>query len=455
MISTTQTAPLETAQEAETWRLRIHELMTLCYQSGASDAEVELHLTTGFSVRVRQGQVDTVEQQNDRQLDLTVYREQRKATVSTTDLTQGGLEQLAQSACDIVHYCESDPYAGLAEPGHMANIDSESDLGLFNQWSLSIDQAIDQALSLEQQAVAYDHRLSGEETSVSTSQEYYVYANSRGFYGVRPNTIHEIGCVLIARDDQGHKERDEAHTVSRHPDQLLPLETIAQLAAQRTISRLNSQSVTTVKASVLFLPRVAQSIIGSFVSAISGGRLYRDASFLKDHLDQKVFPESVTIKEEPHLYGGLGSSYFDGDGMATYDKTFVDQGFLRNYCLSVYSARRLGMTTTANAGGIHNLKVEHAQAPNYAELVKQMGQGLIVTEVMGHGINLVTGDYSQGASGFWVDNGKIQYPVSELTIAGNLKTMFQNIEAIGSDVDTQSNIQTGSILVGSMTIAGH
>lgn len=443
------------SQQTQSWQERLQELFKHCHDLGASDAEVHLHLTTGFSVSVRRGQVDSIQQQNDQQLELTVYRDQRKATVSTTDLNPEGLKRLAQSACEIACYTEADPYAGLAEREQMANLEEQSDLGIYNVWSISMEQAIDKAIDLEKQALAYDERLSGEETALSTSQEYYIYANSRGFCGFEPNTLHEMSCVLIACDDKGGKERDEAHSVSRHPDDLLSVETLAQMAAERTLSRLNSQRVTTLKTPVLFLPRVAQSIIGSFVSAISGGRLYRNASFLKDQIGELIFPEFISIKEKPHLPGGLGSSYFDNDGIATYEKAFIEQGRLNSYCLSVYSARRLDMSTTANADGIHNLTVEQPNAPSYDELIKRMDRGLIVTEVMGHGVNLVTGDYSQGASGFWVENGVIQYAVSELTVAGHLKNMFQNIIAVGHDIDTQSNIQTGSILIDDITIAGH
>ena len=427
MTSRLSLLAIDDPNEANVWRLRLNHLLSRCYQLGATDAEVDLQLTTGFTVSIRDGQADSVEQQNNQQLELTVYMDQRKATVSTTDLTQSGLQQLAQSACDVAQYTQADPYAGLAEASEMAQFEDQPDLGLYQPWSLTIEQAIERGLDLEKQAVAVDERLSSEQIWLSTSQSYSVYTNSRGFYGVEPNTMHDMGCVLIARDDQGRKERDLAYSMSRNPHDLLSIDHLAQLASQRTLARLNSRRVSTVKAPVLFLPRVAQEIISSFMAAISGGRLYREVSFLQGRLGERIFPESISIRECPHLYGGLGSAYFDDDGMATYDKFFVQQGYLQHYCLSVYSARRLGMTTTANAGGFYNLVVEQADAPDYEALIKRMDRGLI----------------------------EIQYPVSELTIAGSLPVMFQNISAVGGDVDTQSHIQTGSILVNEMTIAGH
>lgn len=450
MTSTTQPPPVQ-----QDWREIIDHLMNQCFEQGATDAEVSVNLSQGFSVTVRQGEIDKLEQQNDQSLVLTVYCDQRQASVSTTDLTATGLQSLAHSACEIAQLTQPDPYAGLAEADQLADLNQQPDLQLYQPWSLTIDEASDKALTLEKQAVSYDQRLSGEETTIMTTQNDYIYANSRGFYGRQPHTVHEISCVLLGQDEHGAKERDYAYSVARSAEQLLSIDSIAQLAAQRTYSRLGSQCLSTTQAPILFTPRVAQGLISSFLSAISGSKLYRHASFLQDHLGELIFPEFVQIEEQPHLLGGLNSSYFDADGVATYSKPFVDQGRLQSYCLDVYSARRLNMTTTANGGGIHNLVVAADHQPDYDQLIQQMDRGLIVTEVMGHGVNLVTGDYSQGAAGFWVENGEIQYPVSELTIAGQLKTMFRDIIAVGADVDYQSNIQTGSILVNNMTIAGH
>ena len=327
------------------------------------------------------------------------------------------------------------------------------DFDLFHQWDITPEQAIEQALACEAAAFATDSRIKNADgTTLSTHQGCRVYGNSHGFIGGYASTRHSLSCVMIAEAD-GQMQRDYWYDVNRQGNLLASPESIGQRAAQRAASRLGARPVPTCEVPVLFSAELAGGLFGSFLSAISGGSLYRKSSFLEGTLGQKLFPEWLTIDERPHLMRALGSSAFDGDGLATYAKPFVEKGELVSYVLGTYSGRKLGMPSTANAGGVHNLFVTHGDE-DQAALLRRMGRGLLVTELMGQGLNMVTGDYSRGAAGFWVENGEIQFAVQEVTIAGNMRDMFKQIIAVGNDLELRSNIRTGSVLIERMTVAG-
>jgi PmbA protein len=327
------------------------------------------------------------------------------------------------------------------------------DFDLFHQWDITPEQAIEQALACEAAAFATDSRIKNADgTTLSTHQGCRVYGNSHGFIGGYASTRHSLSCVMIAEAD-GQMQRDYWYDVNRQGNLLADPASIGQRAAQRAASRLGARPVPTCEVPVLFSAELAGGLFGSFLSAISGGSLYRKSSFLEGTLGQKLFPEWLTIDERPHLMRAMGSSAFDGDGLATYAKPFVEKGELVSYILGTYSGRKLGMPSTANAGGVHNLFVTHGDE-DQAALLRRMGRGLLVTELMGQGLNMVTGDYSRGAAGYWVENGEIQFAVQEVTIAGNMRDMFKQIIAVGNDLELRSNIRTGSVLIERMTVAG-
>ena len=327
------------------------------------------------------------------------------------------------------------------------------DFDLFHQWDITPEQAIEQALACEAAAFAADSRIKNADgTTLSTHQGCRVYGNSHGFVGGYASTRHSLSCVMIAEAD-GQMQRDYWYDVNRQGNLLADPVSIGQKAAQRAASRLGARPVPTCEVPVLFSAELAGGLFGSFLSAISGGSLYRKSSFLEGTLGQKLFPQWLTIDERPHLMRAMGSAAFDGDGLATYAKPFVEKGELVSYILGTYSGRKLGMPSTANAGGVHNLFVTHGDE-DQAALLRRMGRGLLVTELMGHGLNMVTGDYSRGAAGYWVENGEIQFAVQEVTIAGNMRDMFKQIVAVGNDLELRSNIRTGSVLIERMTVAG-
>ncbi|MCF7750964.1 metalloprotease PmbA [Bacillus subtilis subsp. subtilis] len=419
---------------------------------GASQAEVSCSDERGLDVNVRLGEVETVESTRDRGIAVTVYFGQRKGSASTADLQEASLASTVAQACAIARHTEDDAAAGLADAALMAR--DFPDLDGWHPWALSADQALDLALACEAAGREADGRISNSDgASAATSQSLSVYANSHGFIGRERSSHHSIGCALIAGQGDG-MQRDGWYSSALAREDLESAAAIGRRAAERTVARLQPRSMATAQMPVLYSPEVARSLIGSLLGAVSGGALYRRASFLLDSVGTRLFPDWFQIEELPLLRRGLRSSAFDGDGVATRNAALITDGVLQRYILGSYSARKLGLATTGNAGGVHNLKVA-ANAGDLASIARQMGEGLLVTELMGQGVNGVTGDYSRGAGGFRVENGEITYPVDGITIAGNLKDMFASIEAVGSDVDRRSHVQVGSILVGRMTVAGN
>ncbi|HED15492.1 MAG TPA: metalloprotease PmbA [Gammaproteobacteria bacterium] len=429
----------------------VREVLSLAKQRGATAAEASVSYGEGLSVSVRMGEVETLEFNRDRGMGVTVYIGQSKGSASTSDWSKAALTESVDAACSIARYTSKDEFAGLADTDILAR--NIPDLDLYHPWDLQAEQAIQMASACEQAARDEDKRITNSDgATVSTYQGLSVYGNSNDFIGGYAGSRHSISCAVIADDGEG-MQRDYWYDVARDSNQLLSAESIGKTAAQRTVRRLNGKRLGTRNAAVLYVPELARGFIGHFSSAIRGSRLYRKSSFLLDKLDKQIFPDFANISERPHILQGLGSAPFDNEGVQTADKDIINDGILSSYILNSYSARKLGMQTTGNAGGVHNMCVEPGQY-NFEELVKNMGTGLIVTELMGQGINYVTGDYSRGASGFWVEGGEIQYPVDEITIAGNLSDMFMNIQELGNDVDARGSIRCGSILVDGMTVAG-
>lgn len=428
------------------------DVVSLAQSLGASQSEVGLMSSIGLNVCVRMNEIDTLEFNRDKAIGITVYVNQSKGSASTTDIHPDSLRSTVEAALHLAKLTESDPFSGLAAKEEMAN--NLPDLKLYHPWQVSVEDAIELAKKCEKSAFATDNRIiNSEGANLSTSQSYRVYANSHGFLGAYPSSRHSLSCTVIAEENGSGMERDYDYTLSRNANNLDQAEQVGRLAAENTIKRLHARKIPTQKVPVLYHSKVASGLLNHFLSGISGSRLFRKSSFLQDSLGKKIFPKHISIFERPHLVGELSSASFDGDGVATKDKDFIRNGIVQNYLLSAYSARKLGMSNTGNAGGVHNLRVTHGN-DSLAALIKKMDHGLLVTELMGQGINLVTGDYSRGAIGFWVENGEIQYPVHEVTIAGQLQDMFLNCVAIANDIDKRNSIQTGSILIEQMTVAG-
>ncbi|MGE5945134.1 MAG: metalloprotease PmbA [Betaproteobacteria bacterium] len=418
---------------------------------GASACEVDVSEGFGQSVAVRCDEVETIEFNRDKGIGITVYDGQRKGYASTSDFSPQALRETVEAAIAIARFTAEDDCAGLADAALMA-VDCP-DLDLFHPWALGVDEAIALARRSEQAAFAASPLVSNSEgASVSTQQAHFVAANSHGFMGGYPTSRHYISCSVIA-GEQDAMQRDDWYTTRRSAAELDDPESVGRTAAERAVARLGGRKVKTGEFPVLFEAPLAAGLLASLVHAASGGALYRKSSFLVDHLGRQIMPDFVNIVERPHIPGGLGSAAFDSDGVATADRDVVRGGVLEGYFLSAYSARKLGMQTTANAGGSHNLIITPGEHDR-AGLLALMGRGLLVTELLGHGINYVTGDYSRGAAGYWVENGRIAYPVEEITIAGNLKAMLAGIVAVGSDVLVRGSKQTGSILIDRMTVAG-
>ena len=427
------------------------EVLRLARERGASQAEVSISEDIGLSVNVRMGEVETVERTRDRGVSLTVYFGQRKASASTADLQSASLLATVEQACAIARFTEADPAAGLAEPALMAT--QLADFDQWHPWQLDADQAIALALSAEARGRSADPRISNSDgAAVNTGQSIATYANSHGFSGFERSTSHSISCSLIAGRDDG-MQRDYWYSTALSADDLESAASIGRRAAERTVARLDPRPIRTGEFPVLFSPEMARSLVGHLLGAVSGGALYRRASFLLDSVGTRLFPEWLSIEEDPFVARGFRSSSFDAEGVATRRQDLVRDGVLTRYVLGSYSARKLGLATTANAGGVHNLTVS-PNAADCAALVSAMGTGLLVTELMGQGVNTITGDYSRGAAGFWVEGGEIRHAVDEITIAGNLRDMFQSIQAVGADVDKRSHVLVGSVLVGKMTVAG-
>lgn len=429
----------------------VKEIIQQAKIKGASQAEVGAASDTGFSINVRLGEVDTIEYQSDKSIGISVYFGKRKGSASTSDISQEAIEQTLQAACDIAKYTSEDPYNGLADKELMAfNYPS---IDAYYPWDIDTDQAIELAKRCESQGFKVDNRIKNSEgVSVATSAGVHVYGNSHGFIGTLPMTRHSISCVLVA-EAAGTKQRDCEYTIARDPLSLTSIEKIAAAAAKKTVNRLGAKSISTRNTPVVFSADLAKGIIGCLVAAVSGGNLYRKSSFLLDSLGQTVLPKWLTIIEKPLVKKTLGSAPYDAEGVATKEQTLVEQGTLMRYVLGSYSARKLGLKTTGNAGGVNNLVVSHKDL-SFEDLLKNMGTGFLVTELIGHGVNIVTGTYSRGGAGYWIENGKISHPVEEVTIAGNLKEMLLNIEDIAGDVDDRGNIQCGSMLIKNMQLAG-
>lgn len=429
----------------------VREILAEAQAQGASAAEAGVSFDVGLSVTVRLGEVEILEYHRARGLGVTVYFGQRKGSASTSDIRPAAVRETVRAACGIARYTAEDACAGLADPERLAR--EIPDLELDHPWNITAERAIELARECEDTARAADARITNSEgASVATHRSLRVYGNSNGFIGGYPSTRHSISCTVVAR--QGDRmQRDYWYSVAREPAALESPAAVGRRAAERTVRRLGGRKLATCKAPVLFVPELARGLLGHFVGAIRGASLYRKASFLLDHLGKQVFPSYLRIHEQPHLKRALGSAPFDNEGVATQARDVVRDGRLEGYVLDSYAARRLGMQTTGNAGGVHNLTVEPG-ALDFPGLLREMGTGLLVTELMGQGVSIVTGDYSRGAAGFWVEDGEIQYPVEEITIAGNLRDMFQQVVAVGNDVDTRGSIRTGSWLIESMTIAG-
>ncbi len=442
---------MQTQQEITRLQTTIHELLLEAKNQGASAADAGLSIDNGLSVNVRLGDVETIEHHCSQGLGITVYFGQKKGSANSTDLSEKSIKETVTAACSIARYASDDPYAGLPDPDRLAS--EFKDLELYHPWDLSPNDAINLALSCEDTARQYHPDISNSEgASVDTYQGIRVFGNSLGFLHGYASTRHSISCSVLGERDR-NMERDYWYSVARNHKNLESPELVGKKAAERTVLRLGARSLTTRKAPVLYSAEVASGLISSFLGAISGGSLYRKSSFLLDSLGTKVFPDFINIYEQPHLLGALGSACYDAEGVTTKANKIVTDGILDSYLLSSYSARKLDMQSTGHAGGVHNLCIS-AGEQDFQQLLKQMDTGLLVTELMGQGVNPVTGDYSRGASGFWVEQGEIQYPVQEITIAGNLKDMFQHILAVGNDIDYRGNIRTGSILIEEMAIAG-
>ncbi|AXO60554.1 metalloprotease PmbA [Pseudomonas indoloxydans] len=430
---------------------QVEAILAEARRQGASACEVTVSAGQGLSTTVRQGEVETVEFNRDQGFGITLYVGQRKGSASTSATGSEAIRETVAAALAIAKHTSEDECAGLADAALMAR--ELPELDLYHPWSITPEQAVEQALACEAAAFAADTRIKNADgTSLNTHQGCRVYGNSHGFVGGYASTRHSLSCVMIA-EGEGQMQRDYWYDVNRQGELLADAKGIGQRAAERAVSRLGARPVPTCEVPVLFAAELAGGLFSHLLAAISGGNLYRHSSFLEGALGQRLFPEWLTLDERPHLPRALGSAAFDGDGLATYAKPFVEKGELVSYVLSTYSGRKLGLPSTANSGGVHNLFITHGDEDQQA-LIRRMGRGLLVTELMGQGLNLVTGDYSRGAAGFWVENGEIQFPVQEVTIAGNLRDMFRQVVAVGCDLERRGNICTGSVLIEKMTVAG-
>ncbi len=430
----------------------VADILAEAKQQGASAAEAGLSVDRGLSVNVRLGEVETIEHHRSQGLGVTVYFGQSKGTASSSDLSAQAVRETVAAACRIAKYAAEDEYAGLPDAELLAT--EFPDLDLYHPWDLVVDGAIQLAKRCEDAARGYHPDISNSEgANLNTYQGLRVAGNSLGFLHGYPSSRHSMSCSVIGGVGD-NMQRDDWWTVARDAADLEPAESVGRKAAERTVRRLGGQSLSTRHCPVIFAAEVAGGLIGHFIGAIRGGNLYRKSTFLLDQLGKPVFPGFIHIHEQPHLRKALGSAPYDGEGVATHPHDLVKDGILESYVLSTYSARKLGMKTTGNAGGVHNLILDPGEL-DLPSLLKKMGTGLLVNELMGQGVNIVTGDYSRGAGGFWVENGEIQYPVEEITIAGNLKDMLMNIVTVGNDVDLRGNTRTGSIMMEELTVAGN
>ncbi|ROR13534.1 metalloprotease PmbA [Erwinia sp. JUb26] len=420
-------------------------------KAGSDGAEVAVSKTTGISVSTRYGEVENVEFNSDGALGITVYHQNCKGSASSTDLSPEAIKRTVQAAIDIARYTSPDPYAGVADRDLLAF--DAPDLDLFHPAEIDADRAIELAARAEQASLNVDKRITNTEGgSFNSHVGIKVFGNSHGMLQGYCSSRHSLSSCVIA-EENGDMERDYAYTIGRAITDLSSPESVGEECARRTLSRLSPRKLSTMKAPVLFAAEVATGLFGHLVGAISGGSVYRKSTFLLDSLGQQILPDWLTIQEQPHLLKGLASTPFDSEGIRTQSRDIIKDGVLQTWLLTSYSARKLGLQSTGHAGGIHNWRIA-GQGHSFEQMLKQLGTGLVVTELMGQGVSGITGDYSRGASGFWVENGVIQYPVSEITIAGNLKDMWRNMVSVGSDIETRSNIQCGSVLLPEMNIAG-
>ncbi len=427
------------------------DMLDYAKQRGASAASADVSVGFGQGVTVRHGEVETIEYNRDKGLSVTVYLGQQRGNASTSDFTPQAVRDTVDAALSIARYTAKDDCSGLPDEDMLAR--DFPDMDLYHPWDLPVDAAIELAKRCEQAALDADKRINNSEgATVNLHEAQFITVNSLGFIGGFPSSRHSLSCAVIAGEDDA-MERDYWYAVARDAKDMMDAQQVGRIAAERTVRRLNARQIATMQVPVLFEATIASGLLGSFVGAVSGGSLYRKSSFLLDQMDKQIFSPHINISDIPDIRKGLASSPFDDEGVKTQRRNIVENGVLRGYFLGSYSARKLGMRTTGNAGGNHNLILQSGEL-DFNGLLKQMGRGLLVTELLGQGVNQVTGDYSRGAAGFWVEHGEIQYPVQEITIAGNLKNMFRNIVAVGNDVLVQGSKQCGSILVEGMTVAG-
>lgn len=430
----------------------VQKVLEDAHQLGVDGAEMEVQIDQGFSVNVRMGQLESIEHRFEKSVSIKVYANQRVGVTTTSELTENALRASLENACRIAQLTNQDPCSGLPELDTLAF--DYPDLDLYHPWNIGVPEVIELALQAEAQGLAYDARVTNSEgVEISTHQYHSLHANTLGFVGKYSSTVHSMGCSLLASEGKD-MQRDDDYTTARDAADLMNFDQVVQSAAKKAIQRLNPRKLASCKVPVIFSPQMAKGLLRNFVQAIRGPSLYRKASFLLDHLGKQVFPAFMEMDQRPYLPKGMGSVPFDAEGVRTEPCFFIKDGILENYILGNYSARRLQIKPNGTAGGPFNLFVRSGEK-DLQGLLKQMGTGLLVTDLIGHGVNLTNGDYSRGAFGFWVEQGQIQYPVSGISIAGNLKDIFLGIVAVGNDVDVRGNLRTGSILIDEMTIAGH
>ncbi|MDE0753122.1 MAG: metalloprotease PmbA [Woeseiaceae bacterium] len=429
----------------------VQSVLAAAKSAGVDQAEVAASHDIGLSTTARLGDVESLEYTNDRGVGITVYKDHKKGSASTSDFSAAALQETVAKAVSFATYTAADEHSGLADPERMAS--GAKDLELAHEWQLNPNDAIQIAIECEDAARAYDKRITNSEgATVGTNSGVRAYGNSHGFIASYPKTSHSVSCVVVGEAD-GAMERDYWYTAARDANLLETAASVGQKAAERTVARLGGRKIETGTASVLYAPESARGFIGHLIGAIAGSSQYRRSSFLLDAAGERIFPEFMQLQERPHLLGAMASASYDAEGVQTSDRDIIVDGVLQGYVLGSYSARRLGLQTTGNAGGVHNLLVP-GNAGDLESMLRDMGTGLLVHELIGQGVNMVTGDYSRGVVGFWVENGEIAYPVHEITIAGNLKKLYQQIVAIGNDQDLRGGIHCGSVLVEGMTIAG-
>ncbi len=441
---------MQTSDQIESLKNRVQDALNEAKKQGATAAEVGLSTSNGLSVSARLGEVETIEHDCSQGLGLTVYFGQRKGSASSTDLSEKSIRETVNAACSIAKFSNEDEFSGLPDPELLAT--AFPDLELNHPWELEVETAIQLAIECEDAARSFHAEISNSDgASINSHQGIKILGNSLGFLQGQQATQHSTSCAVIAQrgDDM---QTNYWYSIARDPNALENGINIGKKAAERALRRLGSRSLTTRTAPVLYSPEMASGLLSSFIGAISGSRLYRKSTFLLDCLDTQIFPDFIHIYEQPHLKNALGSGAFDAEGVATKNRDIIAAGVLKRYILSSYSARKLGLQTTGNAGGVRNLSIDSG-SDNFERMLKKLDTGLLVTELMGQGVNQMTGDYSRGAAGFWVEKGEILYPVEEITIAANLKDMFKNLVAVGNDVDRRGNIHTGSILIEEMSIA--